>query len=152
MTHGYCESLWIIGIAHMDYTTGNSIYANELEDRIKFTNSGSFLPGEIKRVLEPSYNPPFYRNQLLAETMMNFHMIDRVQKNEPITKDELKELRKLGVVEGKLPNIYILATVVEIVGEKAQYIKSKAFEEKYYRELIIEYLKQFYKASREDVR
>lgn len=202
-------------IAHMDYTAGNRIYVNELEDRIKFTNPGSFLPGEIKPVLEPSYNPPFYRNQLLAETMMNFHMIDtaamgirkvfriqrdkffplpdydlsvskqvsvvihgkvlnenytrvlfdnpsfdlntvylidRVQKNEAITKDELKELRKLGVVEGKLPNIYISATVAEIVGEKAQYIKNKAFDEKYYRELIIEYLKQFHKASRDDVR
>jgi ATP-dependent DNA helicase RecG len=63
-------------IAHTDYREGNRIYVNEFEDKIKFTNPGTFLPGAIEPVLQPSYNPPFYRNQLLADVMVKFYMID----------------------------------------------------------------------------
>ena len=49
---------------------------NEFEDKINISNPGKFLPMTIERVLEPSYNPPFYLNQLLADTMVKFHMID----------------------------------------------------------------------------
>ena len=63
-------------IAHSEYTYGGRIYLNEFEDRIILTNPGSFLPGKIEPVLNPGYNPPFYRNQLLAETMVKLNMID----------------------------------------------------------------------------
>lgn len=43
-------------IAHSDYTLGGRIYINEFEDKVKFTNPGSFLPGRIENVLEPSYS------------------------------------------------------------------------------------------------
>ena len=63
-------------IAHSEYTFGGRIYLNEFEDRIILTNPGSFLPGKIEPILNPSYNPPFYRNQLLAESMVKLNMID----------------------------------------------------------------------------
>ena len=63
-------------IAHTNYQLGGRIYVNEFEDKIKFTNPGDFIPQKIENVLEVSYNPPFYRNQLLAESMVVFHMID----------------------------------------------------------------------------
>lgn len=44
--------------------------------KLKITNPGDFIPQRIENVLEVSYNPPFYRNQLLAEAMVAFHMID----------------------------------------------------------------------------
>lgn len=34
-------------IAHQDYTIGGRIYVNEFEDKIKITNPGNFLPGEV---------------------------------------------------------------------------------------------------------
>ena len=63
-------------IAHTNYRLGGRIYVNEFEDKINISNPGKFLPMTIERVLEPSYNPPFYLNQLLADTMVKFHMID----------------------------------------------------------------------------
>lgn len=201
-------------IAHSDYRSGNRIYVNEFEDKIKFTNPGTFLPGKIEPVLQASYNPPFYRNQLLAEVMVKFYMIDtatmgirkvyriqrdkffplpdydlntanqvsvhvygkvidenysrvlfnnrdfdlttvylidRVQKREPIPKEAVAHLRKLGVIEGKMPNIYISASLAGSIDEKAQYIKNKGFDDDYYRKLIVDFLKQFGKASKEDI-
>ena len=63
-------------IAHSNYQLGGRIYVNEFDDKIKITNPGDFIPQRIENVLEVSYNPPFYRNQLLAEAMVSFHMID----------------------------------------------------------------------------
>ena len=40
------------------------------------TNPGSFLPGTIEKAIQKNYNPQFYRNQLLAETMFKLNMID----------------------------------------------------------------------------
>lgn len=63
-------------IAHSNYQLGGRIYVNEFDDHIKITNPGDFLPESIENVLQISYNPPFYRNQLLAEAMVAFNMID----------------------------------------------------------------------------
>lgn len=63
-------------IAHSNYQLGGRIYVNECEDSVNIVNPGDFLPQSIETVLQTTYNPPFYRNQLLADTMVKFHMID----------------------------------------------------------------------------
>jgi len=63
-------------IAHSNYQLAGRIYIDEHEDLIEFANPGSFIPGNVQTVLKASYRPPFHRNQLLAESMVNFNMID----------------------------------------------------------------------------
>lgn len=63
-------------IAHSDYSLGGRIYINEFEDKLVLTNPGNFIPGSIEPILNPGYTSPFYRNQLLAEAMVMFKMID----------------------------------------------------------------------------
>lgn len=200
-------------IAHSDYTIGGRIYINEFEDKLFLTNPGTFLPGSIQPILQPGYNPPFYRNQLLAETMFWLNMIDTqtmgirrvfriqqekyfplpdydfstprqvgvtvygkvlddnysrvlfenpsfdlntvylidcVQKHIPISKESVKYLRKMGVIEGKVPNIYISAKVAESMDSKAQYVKNKGFNDEYYMKLIISYLESYHSGKRAD--
>ena len=200
-------------VAHSDYSIGGRIYLNEFEDKLILTNPGAFLPGSIEPILKPSYNPPFYRNQLLAEAMVKFNMIDtqtmgirrvfkiqqekyfplpdydlstsrqvsvvvygkvidanysrvlfenpdfdlttvylidKVQKHEILSKDAVKYLRKLGVVEGKVPNIFISAKVAESIGEKAQYVKNKGFDDDAYKKWILSYLGTYKKGTKQD--
>ena len=200
-------------IAHSDYTLGGRIYLNEFEDKMVITNPGTFLPGTIEAALQRNYNPPFYRNQLLAETMVKFNMIDtqsmgirkvfriqqekyfplpdydlsthnkievtvygkviddnysrvlfdnpdfdietvflidRIQKHKEISKDAVKHLRKLGVIEGKMPNVYISAKIAESIDEKAQYVKNKGFDEDAYRKWIISYLETYKSGKKQD--
>lgn len=201
-------------IAHQDYSMGARIYVNEFEDKIKFTNPGTFLPQDVRSVLSPSYSPPFYRNQLLASAMAAFgmidsmsmgirnvfnilrkryfpmpdynfeqnqvsatifgrvidldytrllfdnpdfdlstvYLIDRVQKKEALSKEQVKYLRKLKVIEGKSPRIYLSAKVAETIEDQTQYIKNKGFDDKYYKKLIVEYIIQFGAASKKDIR
>ena len=63
-------------IAHSNYRLGGRIYLDEYEDMIKISNPGQFLPQKVENVLSPGYNPPFYINQLLAESMVKLYMID----------------------------------------------------------------------------
>lgn len=76
------QQLWLLRellnncIAHSNYPLGGRIYVNEGEEHINITNPGNFLPQTIEAVLQTTYNPPFYHNQLLAEAMVKFHMID----------------------------------------------------------------------------
>jgi len=200
-------------IAHQDYTTGGRIYLDEFEDIVTISNPGSFLPGSVSEVLKPGYTAPYYRNQLLADAMVNFNMIDtvqmgirkvfniqrsryfpmpdydlgtpqkvavtvygkildinfsrllyrrddlsletvflldRVQKRLPLEKEQYKALKKLGVIEGKAPNVYVSLAVAEIIDERTQYTKNKAMDDKYYMDLIVKYLQQFGSGTKAD--
>lgn len=202
-------------IAHSNYAFGGRINIDEEEDQISFRNPGTFLPGSIEIALQKNYTPPFYRNQLLAETMVNFNMIDtqsmgirkvyriqkekyfpmpdydfsvgnqvsvtvygkvldenyskvlfehpnydlqtvflidQVQKHRKITNEQVKYLRKLNIIEGRIPNIYLSAEVAISLNKKEQYVKNKGFDDAFYKELIIEYLKKFESGTREDFR
>ena len=101
-------------IAHTDYSRGGRIYIHEFEDKLILSNPGSFIPGSIEPILKPSYTSPFYRNQLLAEAMMMFKMIDtettgirkvfRIQKEKffPLPDYDLSSKEKVEVcVYGK---------------------------------------------------
>ena len=202
-------------IAHTNYQLGGRIYVNEFEDRLKFTNPGDFIPQKIENVLEASYSPPFYRNQLLAESMAAFHMIDtatlgirrayniqkakyfpmpdynvssgtqvevtiygktlndsymhilydhqdldlqtvflldRIQKGLSVEKEDVDRLRSQKLVEGRLTSLYLSASAAKSIDESTAYIKNKGFDDKYYKDLIVEYLKQYGKAKKRDIR
>ena len=202
-------------IAHTNYQLGGRIYVNEFEDKLKFTNPGDFIPQKIENVLEASYSPPFYKNQLLAESMAAFHMIDtatlgirrayniqkakyfpmpdynvssgtqvevtiygktlndsymhilydhqdldlqtvflldRIQKGLPVEKEDVDRLRGQKLVEGRLTSLYLSASAAKSIDESTAYIKNKGFDDKYYKDLIVEYLKQYKKAKKKDIR
>lgn len=66
-------------IAHQDYSMGGRINVVESEDaQLIFTNMGEFLPGSIESVIESDEPPKYYRNNYLAQAMVNLNMIDTV--------------------------------------------------------------------------
>ena len=64
-------------VAHQDYRNSGKINVLEYEDRLVFKNEGSFIPGTIEKAIEPGYKPPYYRNRLLADAMVDTEMIDQ---------------------------------------------------------------------------
>ena len=100
------------------------------------------------KVLDENYTKVLFENQDFdLETVF---LIDRVQKHQPISKEALKYLRKLGVVEGKASNLYVSAKVAESIDEKGQYVKNKAFDDEAYEMWIISYLKSYKKGKKSD--
>ena len=205
------------GIVHSNYQLGGRLYVNEEDDRISIVNPGDFLPRTIETVLQKTYNPPFYRNQLLADTMVKFHMIDtatsgikkvyRIQKdkffpmpdydltseaqvsvrvygkilnerytyilfNHPeldletvylldqvqkgkgnsLNKEAVAFLRKHKLIEGRINSLYLSAEVSQAIEDEAGYIKNKAFDDQYYKDMIVKYIQQYGKAKKKDIR
>ena len=201
-------------IVHQDYRLKGIINLMEFKDKLIITNEGNFIPQNIENVLKDGYSSPYYRNQFLANAMVNLNMIDtvgsgirriyniqkekffpmpdydlneenrvkvtlygkiidekyskilfektnlsidkvmlldRVQKKYPITKEQTEYLKKENLIEGRYPNIYISADIAKITGNKENYIYNSGLENDYYKSIIIKYITEYGKASRNEI-
>ncbi len=80
-----------------------------------------------------------------------FVALDKVQKRKPLTSDELKHLRRLRLVEGRAPNVFVASKIAAITGDKAQYIRNRAFDTHHYKQMILDFIHEFGSATRKDV-
>ncbi|MFZ5986312.1 MAG: ATP-binding protein, partial [Bacillota bacterium] len=95
-----------------------------------------------------------YTRMLMQETALSLKEVialDKVQKRKPIDSEEFKLLKRKGLIEGRKPNLFVTAQIAAITGERSTYIKHRAFDKKYYKELIIEFIEQFDSANRQDI-
>lgn len=64
-------------IAHQDYSQGGYINLTEFEDdRLIFSNLGSFIPVSVENVVLKDTPEEYYRNPFLVEAMRNLDMIE----------------------------------------------------------------------------
>jgi ATP-dependent DNA helicase RecG len=77
--------------------------------------------------------------------------LDKVQKRKPLTPEELKHLRRLGLVEGRAPNVFVASKIAALTGNKAQYIRNRAFDTQHYKQMILDFIREFGSASRKDI-
>jgi len=201
-------------IAHQDYAIGGKVNVVEHEDgMLTFSNSGSFIPGSVEKVVEADAPENVYRNPFLANAMVNLNMIDtigsgikrmfviqknkyfplpeydfnedkvkvqiigkvidlnyarklaefkelslqeiilldKVAKQKPLSSNEIQDLKKKGLIEGRKPNFHISSTIANVTGEKASYIKQRGFKDSHYKKMIVEYISKYGKASKKDI-
>lgn len=65
-------------IAHQDYGLHGMINVVEEEDRLIFSNVGSFIPVSIRSVLENDAPEEQYRNKMLAGAMVELGLVDTI--------------------------------------------------------------------------
>ncbi|MDD5716990.1 MAG: ATP-binding protein [Sulfuricurvum sp.] len=95
-------------------------------NRVEVTIFGQILDVRYAKLL--AMNPELSLHDVIA--------LDRVVKHLPSTDEALKYLRDKGLIEGRKPNVYVSASVAKATGEKAEYTKNRAFDKKYYFDLI----------------
>lgn len=83
-------------------------------------------------------------------SLLDIITLDKVSKGKKLTKEEIRGMKRKGFIEGRKPNFHISATVAKATGEKADYIKQRGIDDDYCQKIIVEYLKKFGEASRED--
>lgn len=119
----------------------------------KYDLSNAQVVCEIEsRILDENFAKILANNPHL--TLTEIILLDKVQRHLPLTEEALELLRKKKFIEGKRPNIYLSASIVTAskhVGLKTSYIKNKSFDDKYYKDLIINYIRQFGQASRPEL-
>ncbi len=204
-------------VAHNDYAKAGYINIVEFEDdRLIFSNNGTFIPGSIEKVIMQDAPEENYRNRFLANAMFQLGLVDtrgggikkmytnqikrlfplpdyefedektkmtltgkildpefseilshhpklafsdvflldQVQKKKEITDSEFKYLKKLKLVEGRKPNIYLSLAVIEPLndeGLRVEYIANKSFDDKHFKDMILEYLKKLGRTKRKPI-
>ncbi len=96
-----------------------------------------------------------YSQALLAHSEFEWPEIlalDRIQKGLLPDDAVLRQLRKRGLVEGRKPALHLSAKVAVAIDSKGSYIRHRRQGDLHYRHLILDYLKQFREASRDDLR
>lgn len=63
-------------IAHQDYTKNARINVIEMPDQLIFSNQGTFIPGNVAKVVIDDAPEEYYRNRFLTTAMFNLKMVD----------------------------------------------------------------------------
>jgi ATP-dependent DNA helicase RecG len=101
------------------------------------------------KVLDMDYANLLARNHDLS--LEEIIMLDKVQKKLPITRTEEKLLKAKQLIEGRKPNFFIGIKVAQKTGQKAAYSKNRAFDKKYYLDLIEKAIREHGSVNRSDV-
>lgn len=77
--------------------------------------------------------------------------LDFVQKHELIDKDVATRLKKLHLVEGRYPKLFLSEYVAKTADNdelKTEYIKNRSFNDSHFKDMIVSYLRSFGGATR----
>ena len=69
-------------------------------------------------------------------------LLDRVQKGVALSKDEAAQMKRLNLVEGRYPRLFVSARVAAATGGQAQHIRKRGFDNRYYRDLLVELIRE----------
>ncbi len=101
------------------------------------------------KVIDSNYTAALIEHQdLPLETVI---LLDKVQKRHAIDMDDARRLRRQKLVEGRFPKLFVAAHIASATDDKAQYIKNRAFDDGHYKQMVIEYLKKYGQASRQEI-
>ncbi len=140
-------------------TEGGGIRKLYQQQRKRFFPLPEYEIGEGKvvckimgNVLDENFAKILVNNPQLS--LSEIILLDRVQKHLPLTDETIDIFRKKGYIEGRRPNVYLSAKIAGTsrqVGLKTIYVKNRSFDDDYFMDMIIKYLKKFKQASRHDI-
>lgn len=107
-------------------------YDLSVPNRVKVTVYGKILDKNYTQLLN-------YDRTLNIRTVF---LLDKIQKKEEITREQYLYLKKLGLVEGRYPNIFVSYSVAEAVGKKPEYIRNSGLEDEKCKEFILKALRK----------
>ena len=112
-------------------------YDLENPSRVKVTLYGKILDKNYTQLLKSN-------GDLDLQTVF---LLDKVQKHETISKESYDEIKKLGLVEGRYPNVFVSYKVANMVGQQTEYIKNKGLSNDVYKKIIVNALETMDRAS-----
>ena len=101
------------------------------------------------RLINENYSRILIENQDLPLAVVI--ALDNVQKKRFVSKEDAELLKKKKLVEGRYPNLFVAASIAQISGDQAKYIKNRAFDSDYYEQMILKFITTYDRATRKDI-
>lgn len=136
---------------------GYGIHTMYLAQRNRYFPLPDYLSSEPQRVVLQLYGHSIDENysKLLIERkdlpLSQIVLLDRVQKKLSITDDAASMLKREKLIEGRKSNYFVAASVAAATGDKAAYIKNKAFDDEHYKKMIVAFIQKYGAASRKEL-
>ena len=108
-------------------------------------------PGHVKLRLQGRFIDENYSRALLTHADLPWPdvlALDIIQKGTLPDDETVQELRHQGLVEGRKPKLHVAADIAAATDTEAEYLHHRAFDDAYYCDLVLEYLKKFGSAKR----
>lgn len=102
------------------------------ENRVAVTLPGKILDERYTRLL-------MQRTDLSLE---NIILLDRVQRNREVSKEQHRLMKAEGLVEGRYPSLYVSSAVAKATGEQVKYVRSKGLEDEGYIAFILRLIEE----------
>lgn len=104
------------------------------------------MPGQV---INEEYSTTLMENTSLDLTTV--FLLDRVQRNKPLSKPARARLRELNLIEGRHPHIIISRKVAQITHKEAEYTALKGFDDEFCKDLILKSLREHQKLQRTQI-
>lgn len=101
-------------------------------------------PTRVRVTIFGSILDPNYTRLLHAEEALDLRtvfLLDKIQKGEPIAKEDAARLRENNLVEGRYPKLYVSRKIAALVGQEPRYVQNRGLDVRVCRELILNALK-----------
>lgn len=69
-------------------------------------------------------------------------LLDKIQKGRAISKEEAASLKRLRLIEGRFPRVFVSGKIAAATGGQAQHIRKRGFDNRYYRDLLLELIRE----------
>ncbi len=97
------------------------------------------------RIIDENYTRLLLKSTDLS--LADVIALDKVQKKRPVDRAVLSQLKRRGLIEGRIPNVFVAATVAAATGTQAEHIRNRALDKDYYKELLVSYLDEYEEGS-----
>ncbi len=108
-------------------------------------------PGHVTLRLQGRFIDENYSRTLLTHADLPWPdvlALDTIQKGGSPDDTLVKDLRHRGLIEGRKPKLHVAANIAAATETEAEYLHHRAFDDAYFCDLIVEYLKKFGSAKR----
>lgn len=110
-------------------------------DEVKATVVGKVLDERFTRILIRETDLPL--DCVVA--------LDSIQKGRKVNREMAIKLRKMGLIEGRFPHLFIASRLAAKTDRVEEYLESKGYDDSFYMQKVLEFICVQGGASREDV-
>lgn len=92
-----------------------------------------------------------YARKLAADktlSLSDIMLLDKVQKQKPLTDSEFKYLKAKKLIEGRKNNYIISSTVAKVTHQESDYMRLRGITDDYCKKMILDFIKEFKSARR----
>ena len=84
-------------------------------------------------------------------SIREIYLLDKVQKNKPISDEEARELKKKKYIEGRKPHFFLSKPLSDVTEQKMRYTKNRGFKKQQYKEMVLKALEEHTVLTRKEI-